>query len=70
MVIPIILRPSDWRTWALQELQALPRDGRAVTSHADPDEAFLQVAEELRALISSPTAGDRDSSGRSVPGSS
>ena len=52
-VIPIILRPSDWRTGALQELQALPRDGRAVTSHANPDEAFLQVAEELRALISS-----------------
>jgi hypothetical protein len=52
-VIPIILRPSDWRTGALQALQALPRDGKAVTSHANPDEAFLQVAEELRALIPS-----------------
>ena len=52
-VIPVILRPSDWRTGALQELQALPRDGRAVTSHPNQDEAFLQVAEELRALIPS-----------------
>jgi hypothetical protein len=49
-VIPIILRPVDWRTASFGRLQALPRDGRPVTRWPDQDEAFLDVAHGLRAV--------------------
>ncbi len=52
-VIPIILRPSDWHTHDLRELQALPRDGKPVTSWPNRDEAFLEVVEGLRTVIES-----------------
>ena len=50
-VIPIILRPSAWQTSLLRGLQALPRDGRAVTSWSNRDEGFLDVVDGLRAVI-------------------
>jgi len=52
-VIPIILRASDWQTRDLRGLQALPRDGRAVTTWANRDEAFHDVVEGLRSAIGS-----------------
>lgn len=50
-VVPIILRASDWQTRELRGLQALPRDGRAVTTWANRDEAFFDVVEGLKAAI-------------------
>src|SRR6266700_2090432 len=50
-VIPIILRPVDWRTSPFARLQCLPRDGKAVTTWQNPDEAFLTIAEGLRRVI-------------------
>ena len=52
-VIPIILRASDWQTHDLRGLQALPRDGRAVTSWENRDEAFREVVEGLRSAMGS-----------------
>lgn len=49
-VIPIILRPTDWKSAQLSRLQALPRDGRAVTSWNNTDEAFADVARALRKI--------------------
>jgi hypothetical protein len=51
-VIPIILRPVDWRTAPFSKLQALPRDGKPVTSWTNKDEAFVDVARGIRAVIS------------------
>ena len=48
IVIPIILRPCDWRESKIGTLQALPKDGRAVTSWADRDEALASIAASLR----------------------
>jgi tetratricopeptide (TPR) repeat protein len=48
VVIPVILRPVDWRDGELGQLQALPKDGRAVTTWANQDEAFLSVTEGIR----------------------
>ena len=52
-VIPIILRPSDWLNSRLASLQVLPSRGRAVSSWPNRDNAWLDVVEGLRRLISS-----------------
>ena len=49
-VIPIILRAADWHSALFGRLQALPQDGRPITSWPNPDEAFLDVARGLRAV--------------------
>jgi hypothetical protein len=51
-VVPIILRPSDWQHSPLGSLQALPSKGRPVSSWPNRDEAWLDVAQGLRRLIS------------------
>lgn len=51
-VIPIILRPVDnWQETPFGRLQALPRDGKAVTSWSNRDEAFEDVAKGIRQVI-------------------
>jgi hypothetical protein len=49
VVIPVILRPSDWLHPPLKELRATPRDGLPVTKWPDRDEAFLDVVKDIRA---------------------
>jgi hypothetical protein len=50
-VVPIVVKPCDWQGAPFGRLQALPRDGRPVTSWDDPEDAWTQVARELRALV-------------------
>ena len=38
-VIPVILRPVDWKRAPFGKLAALPKDGEPVKSWFDPDEA-------------------------------
>jgi hypothetical protein len=52
IVVPIILRPSDWQDSPLGALQALPNSGRPVSSWPNRDQAWLDVAQGLRRLIS------------------
>jgi hypothetical protein len=47
-VVPIILKPVDWRDAPFARLQALPRDGRPVTTWSNRDEAWLDVAKGIR----------------------
>src|SRR5262249_21747390 len=47
-VIPIILRPVDWTRAPFSKLQALPTNGKPVTSYSDRDEAFVDVAQGIR----------------------
>ena len=53
IVVPIILRPSDWLHSRLAPLQALPSRGRAVSSWPNRDAAWLDVVQGLRRIISS-----------------
>lgn len=50
-VIPVILRPVDWQGAPFGKLQALPTDARPVTSWANRDEAFKDVAQGIRAAV-------------------
>jgi TIR domain len=50
-VIPVILRPCDWHGAPFGKLQALPKDGKAVTSWANKDEAWTDVAKGIRRSV-------------------
>lgn len=50
-VVPVVVRPTDWEKTPLARLQALPRDGKAVTRWSNRDEAWLDVVKGLRAVI-------------------
>src|SRR5260370_24266925 len=49
-VIPVILRPVDWKSAPFGTLQALPTDGRPVMGRRwlNRDEAFTNIAEGIR----------------------
>lgn len=49
-VIPIILRPVDWHATSFGKLQALPRDGKPVTSWSDRDVAFLDIIRGIQLI--------------------
>jgi tetratricopeptide (TPR) repeat protein len=50
-VIPIILRPVDWQSSPFGKLQALPTNGKPITTWRNRDEAFLAIAKGIRAII-------------------
>ncbi|MDJ0707569.1 MAG: toll/interleukin-1 receptor domain-containing protein [Leptolyngbyaceae cyanobacterium MO_188.B28] len=50
-VIPVILRPVDWRGASFSKLQALPRNAKAVTSWENLDEAFFDVTQGISKAI-------------------
>lgn len=50
-VIPIILKPCDWSGAPFGKLQALPKNAKPITRWDDRDEAFLNVAQGIRAAI-------------------
>lgn len=50
-VIPVILRPVDWKSSKFGKLQALPRDGKPITTFENQDTAFEQVTLGIRAAI-------------------
>jgi len=50
-VIPVILRPVDWKGAPFVKLQALPRDAKAVTEWPNRDKALLDVVRGIRAAV-------------------
>ncbi len=52
-VIPIVLRPVDWESTPFHKLQALPTGAKAITTWANRDEAWVDVAKGIRNTIQS-----------------
>jgi TIR domain len=50
-VVPVILRPVDWHEAPFGKLQALPKDGRPISTWANRDQAFKDVVEGIRRTI-------------------
>lgn len=50
-VIPVILKPCDWHSAPFGKLLATPRDGKAVTSWANVEEALADVASHIRKRV-------------------
>ena len=66
-VIPIILRPTDWRGTPFSKLQALPTDGKPVTKWRDRHEAFYDVTQGVGKAIEELSMGVNSSTLLPVP---
>jgi hypothetical protein len=52
-VIPVIVRPCDWKSAPFGKLMAVPRDGKAIVTWTNYDEAYADVARRVRELVES-----------------
>ena len=50
-VIPILLRPCDWKREPIEALQVLPRSEKAIISWSQRDEAFQEVVQGIHQII-------------------
>ncbi len=50
-VIPIVVRPADWKDAPFAHLQALPTNAKAISSWKDRDEAWVDVVAGIRKAI-------------------
>ncbi len=50
-VIPIILRPCNWKSSPFAKLQGVPTDGRPIINWRSHDEAWTVVAREIEAAV-------------------
>lgn len=50
-VIPVILRPVNWKAGPFGKLQALPRDAQPITNWRNRDEAFADVAKGIEVVV-------------------
>jgi hypothetical protein len=50
-VIPIIIRPVNWKGAPFDKLQALPKNSKPVSRWSNRDEAFLDVASKIQQVI-------------------
>ena len=53
IVLPVIVRPCDWKSSAIAHLLLLPTDGEPITTWDDRDSAFLDVVNGIRKVIES-----------------
>jgi hypothetical protein len=61
LIIPIILRPVDWRGAVFSKLQALPTDAKPATSWSNIDEAFVDIAKGIRSAVEGLTSSQQPS---------
>jgi hypothetical protein len=50
-LIPIVIRPCDWKTSSLGAFQGLPKDADPVTKWPDHDEAWLNIVAGIKQNI-------------------
>lgn len=65
-VIPVIVKPCDWESTPLGGLLATPRDGKAITTWPNFDEAFTDVAKQIRKVVDEINASSSKTIGASV----
>jgi hypothetical protein len=58
-VIPVLLRPTDWREAPFGKLQVLPANGKPVTTWRNRDEAFLDISRGIRKALEEITCADK-----------
>lgn len=62
-VIPVILRACDWHSAPFGKLNAVPTDGRPVTSWANQDEAFADIAKSIRKAVAATASSSTPNEG-------
>jgi hypothetical protein len=53
IVVPVVVRPVDWRRTPFGSLLALPKDGKAVSTWSNRDEAYVDIVTGIRRLVES-----------------
>ena len=53
LIIPIIVRPTDFSSMEISKFQALPKDGKPISTWRDRDEAWLDVVKQLKRVFKS-----------------
>jgi hypothetical protein len=67
-VVPIIIEPCEWKQTPLGKLKAVPRDGKPVSEWTNANNAFLDVTQELRRVVTSERPASRQAaSARALP---
>ncbi len=66
-VIPIIVRPCDWHSALFGKLQALPKDGKAITDWRPHDKAYLNISEGIRKVVGELKVGTNPPVGQVSP---
>jgi hypothetical protein len=66
-VIPVIVQPVDWSGAPFGKLQALPKDGKAVTLWGNKEAAWVDVAKGIRRVTAELTAARTSSSAPRLP---
>lgn len=51
IVIPIILRPCDWKEMPFSKIQGLPKDAKPISTWQDVDEAYLNIIDGIKNSI-------------------
>ncbi|MCP4542392.1 MAG: toll/interleukin-1 receptor domain-containing protein, partial [Chloroflexi bacterium] len=51
VVVPIIVRAANWHKTPFGPIQALPKDGKAVTAWSNKDEAWLSVSKGIERIL-------------------
>ena len=55
IIIPIIIEPCDWLNTPFKKFKALPKDGKEISTWENRNTAFLDIIQNIRKLILSPT---------------
>lgn len=51
-VVPVIVEECDWKAMGeLRQLKAVPTDGKAISSWANSNNAYLNIVQELRRIV-------------------
>src|SRR5436305_15151742 len=50
-VIPVILRPTDWRETPFSKLQVLPTNAKPIIKWINRSDAFIEVVKGIRRII-------------------
>ena len=67
VVIPVILRPCDWKNAPFGKIMGVPTDGIPVTKFPNYDEAFLQITDAIRKVAADNTANGKAPSKDTTP---
>ncbi len=57
IIVPVIIRPTSYLSLEINKYQALPKDGKPISTWTDKDEAWMDVTRSLEKLFDSLSQG-------------
>jgi hypothetical protein len=67
IVIPIILRPCDWKDLPFSQIHGLPKDAKPISLWPDKDEGYLNIIEGIKSAIKSKDGENKAQESTSAP---